>query len=319
MLENEDKTTFPYIKDFIKQKSNDIYNEKNNSFFEKYMKETYYGPENEIENYTERHKNIAYAFSVKNNAGNKIKKVDLKHEKLNEILIPDEKFWSKKDIDTFNYELINNGKDFKHLKNKIDKDIKEIVLHYYRNKKKIIIKRKAGRISDEEMKRIIKKEFSNEEIELFVTCMNCYAKNWKQYLEFMPNRSEKELKLLHRFVTKFKVPVIKTKTINNDKVTKETILQEFTFDERQIFACTWPYCKKDWAALSQITKRSVVDLKKYYKYFYKDLSPNEKKFEMHIKNIERKTSSTPGSPIAEINIDYCKDAGILFKCKKENK
>ncbi|KRH93325.1 Nuclear receptor coregulator SMRT/SMRTER [Pseudoloma neurophilia] len=110
-------------------------------------------------------------------------------------------------------------------------------------------------------------------------------------------------------------PMIDNKE-NIANIDGQSIVNEWTTDERQLFAIFFPHIGKKWSELANyiITKKSV-DCKNYYKFYFKNLSMEEQKFEASLRNIsERKTWTIPNTPKKSYNYDeYFEGVGILFK------
>ncbi|ELQ75616.1 Nuclear receptor coregulator SMRT/SMRTER [Trachipleistophora hominis] len=100
----------------------------------------------------------------------------------------------------------------------------------------------------------------------------------------------------------------------NNTNTKQNVLEDWTIDERQLFAIFYPYIGKNWSDLSQyITTKKPGDCRTYFKFYFKNLSLAEQKLEAAMRNIERSTLSVPGSPRRLNDDDLIDDVGIIFK------
>lgn len=118
--------------------------------------------------------------------------------------------------------------------------------------------------------------------------------------------------------TKKKTEPAKVKKVRLDKEnntnTKENILEEWTIDERQLFAIFYPYIGKNWIDISQyITTKKPGDCRTYFKFYFKNLSLSEQKLEAAMRNIERNTFSVPNSPRRLNDDGIIDDVGIIFK------
>lgn len=100
----------------------------------------------------------------------------------------------------------------------------------------------------------------------------------------------------------------------NNVNTRQNVLEEWTIDERQLFAIFYPYIGKNWNDLSQyITTKKPSDCRTYFKFYFKNLSLAEQKLEAAMRSIERNTLSVPSSPRRLNDDDIIDDVGIIFK------
>ncbi|KAM0687630.1 hypothetical protein COBT_001129, partial [Conglomerata obtusa] len=347
--------------DFVKDETNKmnennfkIFDPRENTFFNAFVNEMYPTQiaEDKLDDYISQQLSNAQKNVMVNEAI--LDMVDTKDqiefEILDRITINEEVEWNEDEINIFEHELKTTGKNFFNLQNKLgNKTIKDIVLHYYRRKLKLPVKRKAGRMSDEEMKRTIEKEWEEDEICLFITFMHKHGKEWNLYKENLPERTERELKLIYRYVNKYrledkiivkvnkgrgrkkgckinktkeitqnkknikenevkqKLEIVKPKpkvNLSKDEIYKRKILSEFSVSNRQLFAIYFPFIGRNWSELSQFVNKNVNDLRMYFKYHFKDLSPNEKKFETNLREIEKNTFSIPNTPKNTIDDEY---------------
>lgn len=95
---------------------------------------------------------------------------------------------------------------------------------------------------------------------------------------------------------------------------KENVHEEWTIDERQLFAIFYPYIGKNWNDLSQyITTKKPSDCRTYFKFYFKNLSLAEQKLEAAMKNVQRDTFSVPGSLKRLNDDDFLYGVSVLFK------
>lgn len=118
----------------------------------------------------------------------------------------------------------------------------------------------------------------------------------------------------------FKKQIVSQRRYSEDKeniVNKKddfNIVNEWSIDERQLFAIFYPFIGKKWYDLSQyITTKKPIDCRNYFKYYFKTISPQEQKLEAAMKNIERKTFSVPSTPKRNYDDDFLENVGYIFK------
>lgn len=292
-----------------------------NDLFRTYMELT--KPElvndDDIKNYMTQHLTNSSVAAEKNEARllQDDEEIHLEYNKIEGITIPVEEHWSEDDEVMFRELLKDGQKNFLKVSETLKKKIADVVLHYYRTKKKIYlpIKRKAGRISDENMKKIVAREWNAESISLFVKSYEVNGKDWGLYKAKFPNKTEGDFKLLYRYCTKYNTvkPMIKKEKINkNDDIMKLKYLSEFSIQQRQRFAMYYPFIGRNWSEMSQITNKSVNEIRGYYRYYFKKLSDEEQNFESNLQEIERDTNSCPSSPKNKHEDEYLDSCGVLF-------
>ncbi|KAM0678045.1 hypothetical protein BDAP_001299 [Binucleata daphniae] len=268
-----------------------------------------------IKEYVNQQIKISHTNNIKNKA-QKIENCDkfIEYEIVDEIVETEEKEWTTNEINTFE-SIKNNKKDFRMLQQKLKKDIKEIVLHYYRNKKRKTNKRKAGRISDDEMRRIIETNWSEKDINKFVSFVPCFGKDWKMYAEGFPNKQEKDYKLLYRYVNKYRNAETKKQQSNKKSTIAEYCIKNFKTNEKQLFAIYFPFIGKNWNEMAQYINKSANELRMYYKFYYKNMTENERKFETYTKEMNNETLTCPNSPKRSVEDNNI--CGIIFKHNKK--
>lgn len=332
LIENEERRRLSNIAPFIVESTTNstqscisIEDVFQNSFFQMYIDLTNpeLGSYENVEDYVLQHLNTSSILSQRNKASflNKSDIVDLKYGASQRIQIPSENYWSIEENATFKNLLKDGNKNFKQIAKTLKRSMKEIILHYYRTKKKMFspVKRKAGRISDEDMKVIIKREWNEKSISLFINCYEINGKNWAAYQTKFPFKTERDMKLLYRYVAKyssFKPVVKKERIIQNEQLMMEKYLKEFTISQRQIFALYYPFVGRNWSEMSQVVNKNVNDIRGYYRYYFKKLSPEEKIFESNLQEIVMKTYSCPASPKRKDDVEHKGSCGILFLHKK---
>lgn len=67
-----------------------------------------------------------------------------------------------------------------------------------------------------------------------------------------------------------------------------SILGEWTMDERQLFAIYYPHFNKNWIKFAECIKtKRIADFSKYFRFYFKKLSRNEKNFEAYQCELEK--------------------------------
>lgn len=308
--------------------------------------------------------------------------ISIDYKKLNSITV-DYKAWSKEEHAKFVQYFGFFNKKFHIIAKLMEKSTKDVILHYYRTKKKQKYNtKKHGRISDNNLKIIIDLEWTESEKNKFLKLYEFYGKNWPQYLESFFGKTTNDFKNFYRYISKNlsnhhldeiqeKQNILvknenKTEIIKNNELTSEikepkkrgpkkkkvekspkaikrkprknsvnsslnsqnieekenivnkkeqfSVLDEWTIDERQLFAIFYPYIGKNWVDLSQyITTKKPNDCRTYFKHYFKNLSIHEQKLEAAMRNVERITFSVPTTPKRLKDNDFILNAGILFK------
>lgn len=267
--------------------------------------------------YVHNHLENANMLSNKNTAPTSITVQRIEYTKIREIVIPKEKKWTKKDDELFVKELRNTNKDFTHVYCLLGKDIKEIILHYYRTKKRsnIFNKRRGGRISDDEMRVFVERNWDNKSINAFVNLFYIHGNNWEYFEEKFPRRSLKEFKLLYRYLNKFEKERLERKVVKQVKDENELRIKyqkEFTTCEKQVFAMYYPFVGRNWIEMAQVCNKSVNEVRGYYRHYYKKLSVAEKQFESMMKDYDRDILSCFKRKNCSQNTNYNDKCGIIF-------
>lgn len=294
-----------------------------NTYFNAYMRLSHPEIIENTEKYVIHHLNASISASIKNKADflNLEDFIDIKYTRVDGIQIPTENHWSEADNSTFRDLLKDGNKRFDNIAKILNRKTNEVVLHYYRTKKNVVpaVKRRAGRISDEDMRRIIKNEWDEKSISLFIRFYENNGKNWDIYKSKFPSKTERDFKLLYRFVSKYnnvKPHLKKERVMQNERNMKDKYLKEFTISQRQIFALYYPFVGRNWSEMAQVVNKSVCDIRGYYRHYFKKLSPEEKRFESNLQDIQMRTYSCPASPKRNEIIEHKESCGILFIHKK---
>lgn len=293
-----------------------------NSHFQEYIELSKPGllEDNLLKFYIQNHLNTSFFQAIKNKAYHLVNNVYyLNFDDHKTIELPKENLWSAEDERIFQNHL-KDDKNFYRLVSALNKDIKDIVLHYYRTKKQKIIqsKRKAGRISDEDMKNIIETQWDEKSIAHFTNHIEIYGTDWTSYRKKFPDRVERDFKLLYRYILKYhkNSAITKQRKIYDDKEMMNKYLNEFTISQRQIFALYYPFIGRNWNEMAMYVNKTVNDVRGYYRYYFKKLSTNEKRFESSLKEVERDRLSCIGSPKRKEEEFYNESCGIIFEHKK---
>ncbi|KAF7684064.1 hypothetical protein TCON_0745 [Astathelohania contejeani] len=246
----------------------------------------------------------------------------------------------------------SNDKTTKH-----EKSVKECISFYYKNKRKVLPRKKkkrVGRISDREIKEIVESTWNDTEMETFEQHFKEKGCDWSLYIEVLPNKTEKELNTFYKYYKKNRMrktesscasprlrrgrpktrkkntQMIKKTSIgvspqkldsaNNEIKMKIEILKNWTIDERQVFAIYFPYLNRNWSAMEQyIPTKKAQDFRLYHRYYFRHLSILEQQFETTLQNIKKEKLSCPGSPKHRKEVEeYCDGSGILFSNRKHN-
>ncbi|KAF9761148.1 hypothetical protein NGRA_2822 [Nosema granulosis] len=225
--------------------------------------------------------------------------------------------WSKRDLKKFSSCVIKFKNNFSAISEELPHiPMADLIKKYYLAKDKTYahIKKKPGRISDTEIKKIVESEWTQTEINIFTEKYKTYGKNLLRYQSWI-NKPEKDLKIFLRyFLKQQKNP--KPENVHRTSLSKEDLLSNWSIDERQIFAIYFPYFNKNWITMATyFPKKTSADLKLYYSKYFKSLSFNEQKFEASISNLKVKFRTFPVIHIGdETHADEVLESiGLIFK------
>lgn len=225
--------------------------------------------------------------------------------------------WTKRDVKKFNGCVIKYKNNFKDIQNELPHiPMKDLIKKYYLSKDKTYsyIKKKPGRISDSEIKKIVDREWSQQEINIFIEKYKVFGKNLGRYQTWI-NKTERDLKIFLRYFLK-QQKTFKPEAVRRTSISKEDLLTNWSIDERQIFAIYFPYFNKNWITMATyFPKKTSADLKLYYSKYFKSLSYNEQKFEASISNLKVKFRTSPVVHIGDESLGdmVLLSTGLIFK------
>lgn len=293
----------------------DISSDKRLLFFLKKTNPNFYKTCESVKDYVEKTEAIILEKGKMNLATQKL----LKEEKKNiytkkhkphicKLELLKETFWTETEKNKFKHSVLKYKNNFNLIHKEFsERTRKEIIYRYYNNKDKTYnyIKKKGGRISDKECDAYILGTWTDLEKKIFDENYVKFGKILIKYQTILP-KSIKDLKLYLRWYLKNKT--IKTKRISS------SILDDWSIDERQIFAIYYPFFNKNWITMSvHFTSKNSKDLKMYYSKYFKHLSYAEQKFETCLKEHKLKNHTDPVLHVGDKTSDWCESVGWIFK------
>lgn len=201
---------------------------------------------------------------------------------------------------------------------------KEIVKIYYKMKYKLRLKNWNGvlkdirKIQDKELNEIVERDWSTDQREVFGNLYSELGKKWKEYMRYIQNKTENDLKIFYKY---FKKNILKKKEEKTKKreEKKEGNSDRWKIHERQTFALLFPHIGKNWGVLANyIVTRTASEIRSYHRLYYKNLREGERVLEIYLKDIGEKKIRTDPLPLEERaghKQHHSKYAGVLFSCK----
>lgn len=111
--------------------------------------------------------------------------------------------WSASDHEKFIEYFSAFNKKFNVIAKLLNKDIRDVILHYYRTKKiEKYHKKKNGRISDHNLAILIEIEWTESERSKFTKLFEFYGKNWHSYTPNFTGKNVNDFKNLYRYLKK---------------------------------------------------------------------------------------------------------------------